>query len=1279
MKSLIQVLLLIISFLFLAGCDVEDGSSNNSCILASQFGSSHFTLKAGSESSDDTGYIHDYNTAGIYNPEIIDPASWKDTGLIYNGGQVVIKITGSIIPWDINQANLKSKDVPYCRFCAKDTNLQNGCYCYKNDEFNPIDVDGNKQCTGGQESKIFTYPDSFNYYHRALNRINNQENRLIPDEQYICKYRAGMSAYLGFFGPSGNDIPSFAFHLFSDEGQCDIDKTVIDGKELCIDEYGADVTSYIYRSEPENSMPKTIDSGKNITERHQSGEIMKIAFSDSWYSDNQGSYNMEFVSGINQKKISGLLEYIVATVEELVLGKEVVQGNNNGYNVTFESGAQPSGNSSSIDLNNSVTNVNFIDNGGLLKILYNNLVIDSDFINAIRLLLLMYVVIFGISVLLGTIEINRKEIIMRVIKISVIIMFVSPTSWNIYNNYIVKFFHEGTNELVSKMALFSNEGRSGSGIEQCNQAINSNYNNSTRFTCIDNTIKKLFSQSVTNKIWGLFFGKSYGFIVIIAVYALIFFFIYVMLFAATVYLINLLKIIFALSLGPIFMCFILFNQTYSIFTNWIKFLVSRSLELVVLFSSVYIFWYLIEKGFYNLLYYEVCYVERYFIKPFIKFKVVEVNNLDRSFPEWMKDIFEIGGLIFITFMIISAMGQVASSLSAFGGAEKGGGSKNDQGQISGASSFALANNMMKGLYGLVGSGISTLQSSANTARAISFTTKLMRKSGIAGLWNRAGKMIPFRGPRSRLRDRIIDNAISEAKKKSRANGLSGIEAGKFIRNDVLQNLEQQRYGGMKGNKDGRANTFAMLGIDNVNIEKRLDKILIEEPIKNRIKQEALNVKHKIKNGNILSGKEAREEVKRNIANWVKNNIAGADDAMIANYLRGNKNQIKEQVVLSRGEAAKAFVGDKELQSKYMQHLQQEQFEQSQKYKDAKRKGFIFGAKTRIKKFGRHLMRNPAHNPKLAQENFARRINRLTSKLEKEESFNKRFKVREIKKEATLQYLKNVKPKSEIDKLQEAKKAAYLIHKNLDKKLKIDSDSLESKKLEKDALLDQNKKLLDLFDKDRTDQELQGALGRIIEHHAPVSYLDKIFNTNAKIFDAREKFITKEEDKSLMQKAIEFDIGLRKKRAIENGHYKSNIELTGARIAEKICYVIAKEQDDLINSITESKLRSTEEKIAKLENVKKEFAKDLFEKEFAEEDLERLIEKAFEVKNSELLEIDYDRILSDPQYSTKKAFELYFESQNDIDKKIEDVKNAQQSKFKKSSLDPILEGDEDEDD
>ena len=888
-------------------------------------------------------------------------ATWHKTGLKSNGEQFVIQVSGAWVPWYGNEMNNdKLKALPKCNFCAKKFDASGvptqNCLCRKDQDplvevdasgsllqgrtlLHPNGVDCSDTTTQNDPSKCtcttkFGSATDYGVYHFPLDIYNKQEALKIADEAVVCKYSDGMGLYLGLFGQSGNEIPARAHHLFSQESVCDITRN---SNHECLNSTGTDVTKYIFRSANETITIKD-DKNKNDgldrvfadDEYHKPNEDVKLIIYDRYYSDNYGQYNVTFLKGVGRENTIGLLEFLVTLIEETVMGK-----------VDVDDGQR---------------------HGGIIEFMYNSIVKDSGFITIVQISLAFYIMFFGVATLMGIVEITKKELMNRLLKIVLIIFFTSPQSWYFYNKIIISFFKDGMDYVVTIFLNLSDKNiDSGSLIKvaQMDRAIDTS--NATRFSYIDLIIKKLFSTPVTKKIWGLFFGSPFfGLIYIPVIYAAIAFFLYTMVMAAMFYVINIVKLAFVLSLGPIFMIFTLFAQTNQMFKNWLSFIGARSLEIILLFVILYNFIAIIDKEFMSLLTYRAC-VEVWSIGP-ISLKILR-SEVSRSFIEWITSLVKIGGLIFITKQLLDKAGDITGNLISIGGVAN----KDSDGASYGGGGFKAAGGMLADGLKLARKGAGKALDVAKSAGAfgVEGATAAARASGVAGAWNKLGEKIPFRGIRTRARDSIVDAAINKSRKEGLAKGLGAkpLELDRHIRSSVQSELQSKMH--------NNTNKMAYLGVNTESINKRLDQKLVRDGLKNFLKAEAKKMKDPA-HGGATSGKDTKEALNERAKAWANANLSGGE-ASIKSHLNNVKDYIKEQSKLSDSKnAVELYANNPDMQHKYMQNLQRES-ERKQKERQEAEKGIFSGLANKASRAYHSLRRDTANNPKMTQRNFMKRL------------------------------------------------------------------------------------------------------------------------------------------------------------------------------------------------------------------------------------------------------------------------------------------------------------------
>ncbi len=919
MKKITKILSFIFLITLLASC------SEKGCIAPEEFDEETVIVEANPTADGITGSYNSTNGG--------QRANWHDTGLKTNGTPLLIKISGNWGPWGGDLTKLQR-----CDFCAKKDSAVNpsnidNCICYDNNGFDPVskretpmpeigingdtlDVNCNTQSNQNDPKQcscttLNGKATDYGVYHIPLNFEEKDEVVLVPDKQSICKYDRGMGLYLGLFGSSGVAQPSRLYHLFSEEELCDIGRND-DGK--CIDKNGNNALQYVFRSanydlsdaivkndNHNNDGSYTVAApGDPAVSYHQPNEAIKVMIYDNYYSDNTGSYTLTFLGGVsNGSADDGLIEYLVKIVEDNVLG--------------------------TLDSNN-------VRQGGLIEFFFKSITQDTYFIAILQFSLSLYIMFFGVGVLIGVVEIDRKELTSRIMKIALVLFFTTPAGWYFYNELVVKFFKDGMDSVISMFMSMSDRSlgqETSMQIKIAQMGRDGSYGNSLRFSYADLIIKKLIAGGTTKKVWGLAFGSVFGFIYIILFYCLVAGFIGVMLYAATIYLLAMLKLALVLAMGPIFICFTLFAHTNDMFKKWLAFLGARSLEIVFLFLILYSFLYIIDRNFTSLLFLKACYTPLFSTN--IGFNenaspwqmiVLKTDSAGRTFVQWMIAIINIGGLIFILKVIIDQMPKVSQSLIDIGGGGSGtsgnGASFEDQVAKGGGigSSTALAGELMGNLFSAAkkaaAKGVPALLATAAKAGDTA-----ARVTGVSNMAAKISNKIPISGPRAMARNLINNKAYANAVKSANERGLTGANRERAIRAATLQAIQTDN------SKAG-----ALAGISTESALKMLDKKLVANPLRAKIKEFAKQLKQGDPD-NIPLGQNMTDQIKDLANQWADANLSGGR-AAIKDHLKDLSGFMAKEGELTTSQAAKKFANNRALQNKYLQHLKNHELDQAKK-------------------------------------------------------------------------------------------------------------------------------------------------------------------------------------------------------------------------------------------------------------------------------------------------------------------------------------------------------------
>ena len=483
----------------------------------------------------------------------------------------------------------------------------------------------NMEIVGNEPMEIYSISSD------VQNAITGQA--LHHDRQEACWYTGGSGLYLGLFGSSGTVLPEIFFHLETMDRECRSPFKEFDGDCILINEdksIESNKWTYIY-----STVGDPIWGGTP-----EPNQYVKLVILDNFYRDNSGKYRVKFLSGVKvvRPDSSGIISSLIEIIEK----------------ISFGSG----------------------DQKGIVEILYKQLISDSVFGNLVRLVLILFVTMLGFGIITGTTKLTQKEILNRVIKIGVVLLFTGNNAWEFFNNFVIKWFIYGTNSII--MFLLSvMETIFGTRFQNL-EIVTTSSSMAGNFSFTEEIWQILFSSTIQNKLWGLLFSEALGFVAIALVYISILFFIIVLVYFAQIYIFFILQMAVALAFAPIFACFMLFKKTKHVFFGWLSFIVGRTSEIILMFFSVYLFTSMIKNMYLDIFSYGVQgrnlfqdaeWMEDVGLNLVVYKTIEDVSALDISLKTLI-----ITGLVFLIFVMIGISSRFGSMVaSSFGGAKDPGG------------------------------------------------------------------------------------------------------------------------------------------------------------------------------------------------------------------------------------------------------------------------------------------------------------------------------------------------------------------------------------------------------------------------------------------------------------------------------------------------------------------------------------------------------------------------------------------------------------------------------
>lgn len=227
--------------------------------------------------------------------------------------------------------------------------------------------------------------------------------------------------------------------------------------------------------------------------------------------------------------------------------------------------------------------------------LFTEILSDSGFVRAVQAMTTLYIAFYGIMFTFGMVQITLYDFSIRMIKIGVIMLLISPDAWSAFNNTFVQFFNAGTDEWINKVSA-----------AVLNEPLPAN---APPFYVIDQAVTKAVSAKMAVTLMAMFFTPPYGPIFGLLLVLGLSTFVKAVLTAAWVYLMSLILKALLFGVAPIFLSFLLFVRTRYLFDGWLNQIVNATLQPILLFTFLAFFVQLISVAIDNILLTPVCWTE----------------------------------------------------------------------------------------------------------------------------------------------------------------------------------------------------------------------------------------------------------------------------------------------------------------------------------------------------------------------------------------------------------------------------------------------------------------------------------------------------------------------------------------------------------------------------------------------------------------------------------------------------------------------------------------------
>ncbi|WP_333023220.1 TrbL/VirB6 family protein [Wolbachia endosymbiont of Pentidionis agamae] len=212
----------------------------------------------------------------------------------------------------------------------------------------------------------------------------------------------------------------------------------------------------------------------------------------------------------------------------------------------------------------------------------------TNLLQTVRAVLILYIIFSVIAYMLGTAQLSKFDLVIRIVKIAVIAVVFSNQSWDFLGKNLSLLFIDSSSYLIDSFSGYIGSGN-------------------TRFVFLDLTVGVLFSGDTWLKFLSLMLAGPFGFIAFLTILFATFVFLKCILSALMKYVIVLMVGAFLISLTPLFIVFILFQVTRGLFDGWIKALAHIAVQPIILLSMLSILNQLMYSILYNITNFTACY------------------------------------------------------------------------------------------------------------------------------------------------------------------------------------------------------------------------------------------------------------------------------------------------------------------------------------------------------------------------------------------------------------------------------------------------------------------------------------------------------------------------------------------------------------------------------------------------------------------------------------------------------------------------------------------------
>ncbi|WP_410543836.1 type IV secretion system protein [Wolbachia endosymbiont of Encarsia formosa] len=557
-KCWFRLLTLVICVL-VTGCSKNDMPFPR-CISADYFGPEPISIGA--------HFSRDHDAFVPEDREIIDPntgeinygfhsnqvVKWKDTGFETNGDSLVVRVNGAWTSW--SNSNKKESQNSYSLESLEQLKYATKFERGEGDNSLP---DFHLVCNDYKPSiqKFSSKPNASCTVNCKC--INEDDSANTVSRGAPCWFTNGHGAYLLF--KTGKDDPNENLKLMRDPQY----PTVHLGYNSV-----AEDGSGLFTLDRNNT---TLQDRNCNTVRLEKGWKIYVKILDRYYLDNAGGYSFEFLSGVQKPSNFGFFDYVYNYLKCVLLINENCKKH-------FDS-----------------------NDPAAAQAMFQNISEKStSFHNFVLSLLVLFIVISSLLYLFGMIRETKHDMLIRMMKITLVIVLISPGSFRFFYDHFLVLFVKGLEQLISIITNFAPNMNTGgnSNVAQGNEA--------KLFSFMEDMFNKFFAYSVWKKFAAFLHYQMWASLLMIpAIFIGIVLYFLLCMYAYIIFLSGFMGIAFLVAIMPLFLISILFSPLKSLFEGWIKFCISFCLQSIMIFTLLSLLAAMIMNTFYKQLGFTVCY------------------------------------------------------------------------------------------------------------------------------------------------------------------------------------------------------------------------------------------------------------------------------------------------------------------------------------------------------------------------------------------------------------------------------------------------------------------------------------------------------------------------------------------------------------------------------------------------------------------------------------------------------------------------------------------------